>query len=278
MLKRLISFILIIIIVISAISLYLSNYCIKVSRYSVTDAEIPVSFDGYRIAQLSDIHGRNINDKILKAVNKAKPHIIVITGDLMDDEAQWASVSSLLYGLLKAAPVYYVTGNHEWADTDTEDLLERIKQSGVTVLQNTYAKLTVGAESIVLAGLDDPNGYADMKTPEELAAEIQEYKGGRYSILLSHRPAGFLTYAALGYDLILSGHIHGGIVRLPFLGGLFGPGMELLPDYAGGIYNTYKSEQGMCTLVVSRGLSGIDDIPRLFNRLDIPVITLHTEN
>jgi predicted MPP superfamily phosphohydrolase len=136
----------------------------------------------------------------------------------------------------------------------------------------------VGVDKIILAGIEDPNGYADMKTPAELAAEIREAEGEAFSVLLSHRPDGFEEYAALGFNLVLSGHIHGGLIRLPFIGGLFSPGMELLPKYSGGAYAfTYTNTAGLARtgrLIVSRGLSGAVGIPRLFNRLDIPLVTL----
>ncbi len=260
------------------LSLYISNYRLKLSRYSVSSPDIPASFDGFRIAQISDLHGRSLNKKILKAIKEAEPHIIVATGDLLDDEAQWSSVAELLREMVKRAPVYYVTGNHEWAHFDTEELLDRIEACGVTVLRNEYAVLKVGVDRIILAGIDDPNGYADMKTPSELAAEIRDAEGAAFSILLSHRPDGFEEYAGLGFDLILSGHVHGGLVRLPVIGGLFSPGMELLPKYSGGIYCfTYKDTEGCDRtgrLVVSRGLSGAVGIPRLFNSLDVPLVTL----
>ncbi len=275
MLKKFAGFIFSALALFFAVSLCLSNFAVETTEYAVSDAKLPASFDGYRIAQISDLHGRPLNDGIIRAVRSARPHAIVITGDLIDDEGRWASVSALLARLVKAAPVYYVTGNHEWADLDTEGLLEKLAALGVRALRNEYVRLTVGAESLILAGIDDPNGYADMKTPAELAAEIKAAEGDAYTILLSHRPDGFRSYAALGFDLTLSGHIHGGIIRLPLVGGLFSPGMELFPEYSGGVYRENVEGRGTAALIVSRGLSGAVGIPRLFNRPDIPVITLH---
>jgi predicted MPP superfamily phosphohydrolase len=273
MLKKLVKLLFTIFILIIAASLYLSNFSIETSRYDIISNELPVSFNGYRIAQLSDLHGRDLNDKIIKSLKKSKPHIIVITGDMMDDDKQWETISKLLMELTNLAPVYYVTGNHEWAECETETLLSKIEGCGVKTLRNEYVKLTVGAEIIILAGIDDPNGYADMKTPSQLKAEIDANEEATYSILLAHRPENFHKHAALGFDLVISGHVHGGLIRLPYVGGLFSPGMELLPTYSGGLYN-----EGQSTLALSRGLAGVGNFPRLFNRLDIPVLTLRSSS
>jgi predicted MPP superfamily phosphohydrolase len=273
MLKKLVKLIFTIIILILALSLYLSNFIIETSRYEIKNTKLPVSFDGFRIAQLSDLHGRDINNKIMKVIKKTQPHVIVITGDLVDDDKQWETVANLLNDLVKLAPVYYVSGNHEWGDCDMEALFQGLEKCGVRTLRNDYVKLTVGTDNIILAGVDDPNGYADMKTPSQLAQELAAGEGDTYKILLSHRPDDFPEYAALGFDLVFSGHIHGGLMRLPYIGGLFSPGMDFLPDYSGGLYY-----EGQSTLVLSRGLAGVLKIPRLFNRLDIPVVTLRLES
>ena len=273
MLKRLVKLMFTIIILILAVSMYLSNFSIETSRYEIKSIKLPVSFDGLRIAQLSDLHGRDLDDKIIRVVKKAQPHVIVITGDLMDNDSQWNTVAKLLNNLVLLAPVYYVSGNHEWGDCDMEALFQRIEKCGVKLLRNEYVKLTVGTENIILAGVDDPNGYADMKTPSQLAQEIEASEGDTYKILLAHRPDDFADYAALGFDLVFSGHVHGGLMRLPYIGGLFSPGMDFLPEYSGGLYY-----EGQSTLVLSRGLAGVLKIPRLFNRLDIPVVTLRLES
>ena len=125
---------------------------------------------------------------------------------------------------------------------------------------------------IVLAGVDDPNGYADQTTPEELYAQIENKAPGLFTVLLAHRNDRFDRYAAAGYDFVMSGHAHGGIVRLPFVGGVLGTNRELFPKWTSGLYTV-----GDSTLFVSRGL-GNNTVPfqgfRLFNRPELAVITL----
>ena len=143
---------------------------------------------------------------------------------------------------------------------------------GVTVLSNEYVVLEREDASIVLAGVDDPNGYADQKTPEELRAEITAQQPGLFTLLLAHRNDAFERYAAAGYDLVLSGHAHGGIVRLPFTDGLLSPARTFFPTWTAGVYRL-----GDSTLFVSRGL-GNNTVPisgfRLFNRPDLAVLEL----
>ena len=148
-------------------------------------------------------------------------------------------------------------------------LLAELAAAGVTVLRNSFVTLERKGDALLLAGLDDPNGYADMKTPEELAAELQA-AGGGFAVLLAHRPNDFPRYAALGFRLVFSGHVHGGMVRLPFLGGVLAPGHVLFPEYDGGLYTL-----GDSCMVLSRGLAGVSVFPRLFNPLEISVVQLH---
>jgi len=177
-------------------------------------------------------------------------------------------------GLTAIAPTYYVTGNHEWAvgTGAVKELKSLLSQYGVKPLSNQYEILERDGARIVLAGVDDPNGYADQTTPEELYAWIQEDSPGLFTLLLAHRNDRFPQYAAAGYDFVLSGHGHGGIVRLPFLGGLIGTNRRLFPQWTSGLY-----AQGDSVLFVSRGL-GNNTVPfqgfRIFNRPELAVVTL----
>ena len=147
-----------------------------------------------------------------------------------------------------------------------------LTQCGVTVLSNEYVVLERNGEKAVLAGVDDPNGYADQKTPEELRGEISAAHPGCSVILLAHRNDRFEEYAAAGYDLVLSGHAHGGIIRLPFTDGLVGTSRNLFPTWTSGVYTL-----GDSTLFVSRGAgNNTVNVPgfRLFNRPELAVIEL----
>ena len=180
----------------------------------------------------------------------------------------------LARGLSAVAPTYYVTGNHEWAlgSKTVKELKALLGESGVTVLSNRWEAVERNGDRLALAGVDDPNGYADQTTPEELYAWIQEDSPGLFTLLLAHRNDRFPQYAAAGYGFVLSGHGHGGIVRLPFLGGLIGTNRRLFPQWTSGLY-----AQGDSVLFVSRGL-GNNTVPfqgfRIFNRPELAVVTL----
>lgn len=245
-----------------------------------THTQVPVKglsdgLSGLRIVHLSDLHGHEYgenSEELLELVRNEEPELIVITGDLIDREEQLAMVPALARGLAAIAPTYYVTGNHEWAVGSVKTLKGILSQCGVTVLSNEYTVVERGGASFVLAGVDDPNGYADQKTPEELAAEIEEVQPEMTTLLLAHRNDRFPEHAAAGYDLVLSGHAHGGIVRLPFTDGLLGTDRRFFPTFTSGVYT-----QGESTLFASRGL-GNNTVPisgfRLFNRPELAVLEL----
>lgn len=250
---------------------------LQATRSDVALERLPAEFDGYKIVHLSDLHGHQYgegSETLLDLAREQKPDLIVITGDLIDQEGQLQMVPVLAKGLAAIAPSYYVTGNHEWAvGTGTvKELKSLLAQCGVAVLSNQYEILERGGAQIVLAGVDDPNGYADQKTPEELRAQIEGNAPGLFTLLLAHRNDRFGQYAAAGYDLVLSGHGHGGIVRLPFVGGLVGTNRQFFPKWTSGVYAL-----GDSTLFVSRGL-GNNTVPfqgfRIFNRPELVVLTL----
>lgn len=241
---------------------------------------LPTEFDGYKIVHLSDLHGHEYgegSEKLLARVAEQGPDLIVVTGDLIDQASQLQMIPALAKGLAAIAPTYYVTGNHEWGlGTGTvKELKNLLSQCGVIPLSNQYEVLEREGAQIVLAGVDDPNGYADQTTPEELYARIESNAPGLFTLLLAHRNDRFGQYADAGYDFVMSGHGHGGIVRLPFVGGLVGTNRQFFPKWTSGIYTL-----GDSTLFVSRGL-GNNTVPfqgfRVFNRPELAVVTLKTK-
>lgn len=247
---------------------------LKTQTVDVTSPELPAAFDGLRIVHLSDIHGKEFgtdNETLLEKVADLKPDLIAITGDLIDQESQFEMLPALAEGLAAIAPTYYVTGNHEWAVKRVGELKELLRECGVRVLTNSYELWEKDGATLAVAGVDDPNGPADQKTGDVLRQEID----ADYTILLSHRNA-VEKYGGWGYDLVLCGHGHGGIFRIPILDvGLLGVNREFFPDYDAGLYPF--AQGGYC--FVSRGL-GSNTVPfhafRLFNRPDLPLIILHT--
>lgn len=269
----------ILLVLVAAGGIWLNWQCwgLQVTRTQVELAGLPQGFDGLRIVHLSDLHGHQYGKDsrdLLSLVKAQQPEMILITGDLIDQAGQLERIPSLARGLAAIAPCYYVTGNHEWSvGTGTVRELKRIlADCGITVLSNQYEGLERGGDRLALAGVDDPNGFADQKSPERLYQEIQGAEPGVYTVLLAHRNDCFGQYASAGYDLVLSGHGHGGIVRLPFTDGLLGTDRRFFPTWTAGVYT-----QGESTLFVSRGV-GNNTVPihgfRLFNRPEVAVVTL----
>ena len=246
------------------------------TQVTVASGALPEAFEGFKIAHVSDLHnavfGRK-NEKLLSLIRAAEPDIIAITGDLIDSRhTDIDSALAFVEAAAEIAPVYYVTGNHEWAIGDVPQLKERLRENGVTVLSNQFVPLERNGDVIILAGIDDPNGYADQETPEELAAELTAACGeDAFWILLAHRNDHFPgQYSLLGADLVLSGHGHGGMIRLPGTDGLISTDRTLFPSYTAGLYYENGS-----TLFVTRGLGNSGPSFRLFNRPEVAVLTLH---
>ena len=252
-----------------------SNRSLQVETFTYRSPDLPAGFDGCTIVQLSDLHGAEFgegNCDLLAAVEEAAPDYIVLTGDLQDrfrkTEPEYAV--ALCADLSAIAPTFYVTGNHEWALGDVRALKSAISETGTRVLTNEFLTIERGGSSILLAGIDDPNGFADQKTPQELADEVKAAWGDEFWILLAHRNNYFTKeYSALGADLVISGHAHGGLIRLPFTDGLIGVERDLFPSYTAGFY-----EDNGSTLFVSRGLGNSGRSFRLFNRPQVAVLTL----
>lgn len=251
------------------------NSALRVESFSCPSARLPAGFAGFRIVVLSDLHGRRFgknNTRLIKKVRAQRPDCIVFTGDLVDRfrGIDWDDMKVLASGLRDVAPIYYVTGNHEWALRQVPKLKSVLTDAGWTVLSNCYVKLTRGGDSLILAGIDDPNGHADQKTPEELAVQLHKKEGEPFWILLAHRNDRFASqYSYLHADLTVSGHGHGGMIRLPGTDGLIGTQRNWFPSYTAGFYTANGSR-----LFVSRGLGNSGPSFRLFNRPEIAVLTL----
>ena len=189
-----------------------------------TSTALPAEFDGLRIVQLSDLHNREFgknNQRLYAAVEQAAPDLIFfLTGDLVDEyaEAPIPYAKAVGKALSAIAPTYYVTGNHEWAhgNAAVEELKTALRESGVTVLSNQFVPLERNGQTIFIAGIDDPNGYADQTTPEELAAKLYAQQEAPSGCCWPTANTFFNgRYCRLGADLTFCGHAHGGIWRLP---------------------------------------------------------------
>lgn len=228
-----------------------------------------------RIVTLADLHshiyGREQRD-LIRQIKKADPDIIVMVGDMIDDEKPITGMTLLLKELQGVAPMYYVTGNHEYWSGHIKEIKQYMRHYHVTILENGYEVVTLKGQSLILAGLDDVAGFQDEAMWETAAKEAFKELAHElgYKVLLTHRPDLVDTYKQLPFDLVLSGHTHGGIVRIPYISnGFFAANQKLFPDYVGGLYQ----EEGL-NLIVSRGLSSDTMPPRFFNPPEVTVIEL----
>jgi hypothetical protein len=264
--------------VLCAVFFWWSNHSLQTERAVFTSPRLPAGFDGCTIVQLSDLHGAEFgadNEELIRRVREAEPDYIFLTGDLLDRYRQTPRSYAVSLGksLAGIAPTYFVTGNHEWAFPDIRTLKRELRDAGVTVLSNEYVPLSRGGDRILLAGIDDPNGFADQKTPEELAGELRGAEPDAFWMLLAHRNNYFeKEYSLLGADLVISGHGHGGLIRLPFTDGLVSVERSLFPSYTAGFYEANGGK-----VFVSRGLGNSGRTFRLFNRPEMVVLTLRRQ-
>ena len=251
------------------------------ARVEIRDEKIPAAFDGFVLCQVSDVHNEargEGNAALLRALREAAPDLICITGDFLDSRRTDLDFALELAGqLAEIAPAVYVTGNHEARRIDLSALEAGLAARGVQVLRDDWMPLARGGEEIALLGLDDPGFAAGEdwtlaegldQTQARLSALLAQ-AGDRFSLVLSHRPELLPAYAEAGADLVLSGHAHGGQVRLPGIGGLFAPGQGILPRLTSGVH-----ARGETRLVVSRGLGNSTFPLRVFNPPEIVTVTL----
>lgn len=254
------------------------NTALMRTTIRVSSQNLPDSFDGFRIAHISDLHntefGRN-NEKLLSLLRDAKPSIIAITGDMIDSRDTKVEIAlEFAREAVTIAPCYYVTGNHESRVPEYRTLKEGLLSLGVSVLEDASARIQRSGESITVLGVQDPSfqtsylfGDANSAMEQKLSTLMPEEN--TFTLLLSHRPELFEVYAEAGVDLTLSGHAHGGQFRIPFLGGLVAPNQGFFPEYDAGLYT-----RGRTNMVVSRGL-GNSIIPlRINNRPEVVLIEL----
>ena len=245
---------------------------LEISRYEVKSHKLPESFDGFKIVQLSDLHGAEFGEDGMELVEKVKelePDIIALTGDFVTDEGDLAAVEKLAARLVKLCPVYFVSGNHEFGSGLAVKVRNILERAGVKYLSNEYLTISRGEDGILLGGVEDPLAYADMLSPDELAQKMNDAAPDAFKILLGHRNYWMTEYPELPVDLIFCGHAHGGLIRIPGVGGLIGTDRRLFPDFDAGEYNN-----GRYTLIVSRGLGNSVPIPRVFNRPEIVCVEL----
>jgi predicted MPP superfamily phosphohydrolase len=272
---------------------------LQITRVVAKSPKIPSEMDGYSAALLADLHNcalGNENRTLREALFAENPDVLLIAGDMITESRTGLRISEaqrLLQGLSSAFKIYYACGNHElrWKyKPDARPSFDEFKKSlagyGITFLENMSVFLERGndgemkgckagkAAGIRLTGLDLPPAYykkrritpLDAMTIEELAGAAER---PYFNVLLAHSPEYFEAYARWGADLTLSGHFHGGIIRLPFIGGVISPYLRLFPKYDKGLYHSYNNESCM---VLTAGL-GTHTVPRVNNPPELVLIT-----
>ena len=257
------------------------NAALELNTYTISSRGLPDAFDGYRIAQVSDLHNAEFGDgnqRLLDMLREAEPDMIAITGDLIDSRKTNIAVAlAFAEEAVRIAPCYYVSGNHEARVPEYRELKAGLEGAGVTVLDDARAEIEISGKSITIIGVNDPSFLADYLTSDAAVMDRKlselSSEDASFTILLSHRPELFDTYAAHEMDLVLTGHAHGGQFRLPLIGGLIAPNQGLFPKYDDGLYS-----EGNTNMIVSRGL-GNSIIPfRFNNRPEVVLIELKSQN
>lgn len=267
-----------------------SKYALTVNRKTVVLKSLPKEFDGTKIAVISDLHQMRFgeyNTDLAKKIKRENPDYIFFVGDMGDSvKFNVDAFYDLLESLGDKIPIIMVPGNHDLrlgGGTVHKNFIREVERAGAVILTNTSAEMVVGGKKLYIYGFCQPlvadesipiarRQFSDV-TEEDVSAMLGRRPTDAPVILLAHDPRPFQCYKAWGADLILSGHLHGGLVRIPFVGGLFAPDISFLPSYSGGLYN-----DGKTTMFVTTGLgqSSFPPVPRFLNPPEIAVLTLAT--
>lgn len=227
-----------------------------------------------RLAVVTDFHSSDNADDVVAMVTSCAPDAVLMVGDMFDDDIANRPTErtlSLMRQLSAQYPCYYVSGNHEAWTGEMDALYQQTEEAGVTVLRMSSGVLTVRGQRIALCGVPDPyemvfSGAPD--TEEQIRQAMENVDSADFTVLLAHRPELLAKYAQFPLDLVVSGHAHGGQVRIPgVLNGLYAPNQGWFPKLAGGAYT-----QDGTTLIVSRGLAVRTRLPRIFNRPEVVLV------
>lgn len=279
-----------IIILFLIITIYDNNH-LTIVHYKVSSKKIPKEFHDLRIALLTDLHNNSYgeeNKELIDKIENQKPDIIVIAGDMLVGNLGHDTKIPLhlISELSGKYPIYYANGNHEqrlgiYEETKDSlylDYVNQLKKMGVQLLINESITIDRGESSIVITGLEIHQDFYKKKKRPKMSREYLDKTLGKankshYNLLIAHNPVYFKDYEKWGADLVVSGHVHGGIIRLPLLGGVISPQYHFFPKYDGGEYKENDS-----TMILSRGLGSHTIKLRFHNRPELVMITLKGKN
>lgn len=246
---------------------------LKIQHYTITSEKIQTPI---RLLLLSDLHSCAYGEQqatLVDAIDRQAPDIILLGGDICDDVLPHDNTKVLLQGIADRYVCYYVTGNHEYWSGEIDDILQLFRSYGVHILNGSSDTVDCNGQSVNICGITDPDAirYSNFKksTEEQLESLKTVAANDNYTVLLAHRPELIEQYAVYGFDLVLSGHAHGGQWRIPgLINGIYAPNQGWFPPYAGGKYEVHGT-----TMIVSRGLAReTTRIPRIFNRPELVVV------
>ncbi|MDL2211869.1 metallophosphoesterase [Erysipelotrichaceae bacterium OttesenSCG-928-M19] len=263
---------LIIIAVLVLVSYLLRDERLEVNYYRITTNKIKQAFT---IIQLSDLHSTSFGKEqreLLTAIKNEQPDLIVMSGDIFEENKPLVNCENLFKKITNLAPTYYVAGNHEYRDNDIERLFKLLEKYNIIRLVDENKQVTIKDNTINIAGLDDEEGNHYWQRSETKLERLNKitYNDNYFSILLSHHPELVSLYKQSNYDLIFCGHAHGGQFRFnKGKKGLFAPQQGLFPKYTKGIYQLNDQVK----MLVSGGLV-VNRKPRINNRPDLVVITI----
>jgi predicted MPP superfamily phosphohydrolase len=256
------------------------NKWIQVKHFQIKLPNSGKGIKGKKIVQLSDIHLPKQGVSLLHLINKVeaeKPDIIVLTGDIIDvrGELPESTLRNLAQSLVAIAPTYAVTGNHDANGGYLQEWESTLTTAGVRVLIDEVEWIEFEKDGFVLMGLSEKEDFDHAPRPILRGIALTDGMQHQPKILLAHHPELFEEYLmdlTRAPDLILSGHAHGGQIRLPFIGGIFSPGQGKFPEYTDGVY--YDSERPGNRMIVSRGIGNSSFPFRINNRPEVIVVTL----
>lgn len=248
---------------------------LKIVRYKIESDKIdsPV-----RIALVTDLHSCKYGENqktLIDAVNKEKPDIILLGGDIFDNIIPDTNTKTFLKDVAPKYPCYYVTGNHEYWSRQSDEIIAWLRANNISVLDGESVDVEIGNQKISLSGINDPDKERFTGKSGDFYSELDEIQREKddnlFRILLAHRPSYIESYLKYDFDLVLCGHAHGGQWRLPpFLNGVYAPDEGWLPKYAGGNYDFPNGQ-----MIVSRGLARESTrVPRIFNRPELVVVDI----
>lgn len=263
--------------------LYWQNNAIEVTEYNYINNKLPKSFNGYKILHISDLHNKNFHGRLINKMKEINPDTIVITGDLIDRRRTNLNIAKeFIENSVKIAPTYYVSGNHEQLSEHYAELKEILNNCNIINLDDSYETINKSNSKIGIVGIAAPVLVKIEETTEfnnndsyikNKLKDLTKNLRTDFNILIAHRPEQIHIYKKFDLDLILSGHAHGGQIRIPFIGGILAPNQGFFPKYSEGMH-----KEGSSSMVISRGLGNSTFPFRIFNRPEIVVVDLKKES